>query len=97
MVVEVAGDIDMTRSVPFQHELLALLPDSPQRVVVDLTDVPYMDSSGVASLVKLLSRARTAGKSVSLAGLNPRVRSIFKITRLDKVFEIHDTAQEAGD
>jgi len=95
VVVQVTGDIDLSRSVDFQHELLLLLDQRPERVVVDLAGVPYMDSSGVASLVKVLSRSRKAGIGLVLVGLSPRVQSLFQITRLDRVFQILSTRQEA--
>jgi anti-anti-sigma factor len=94
-VVEAAGDIDLGRSQEFQQALLALVEENPKRIVVDLSGVPYMDSSGVASLVKLLSRVRKIGSSLYLVGMNDRVRSIFEITRLDKVFDIRKSQQEA--
>jgi anti-sigma B factor antagonist len=96
VVVEVVGDIDLNRSVVFQRDLLKLLEDEkPETVIINLSRVPYMDSSGVASLVKLLSRVRKGGRSLRLAGLTDRVRSIFEITRLDSVFDIFATEQEA--
>jgi anti-sigma B factor antagonist len=94
-VAAVRGDIDLSRSVEFQQQLLLLLDDKPQRVVVDLTEVPYMDSSGVASLVKVLSRARKIGATLVLVGLSARVQSLFQITRLDSVFSIMPTEKEA--
>jgi anti-anti-sigma factor len=94
-VVEAVGDIDLRSSQDFQQALLAVAEEKPRRIVVDLSAVPYMDSSGVASLVKLLSRARKVGATLHLAGLNERVRSIFEITRLERVFDIRSTAQEA--
>ena len=95
VVVTITGDIDLHRSADFQDALLALLNDHPKRIVVDLSGVGYMDSSGVASLVKLLARARRDQVALRLTGLCPRVRSIFEITRLDTVFEIFATQQEA--
>jgi anti-sigma B factor antagonist len=94
-IVEVAGDIDINRSNDFQQALLAVLDEKPERIIVHLGAVPYMDSSGVASLVKLLSRARKANIKVFLVQLCDRVRSIFEITRLDNVFSICKTEQEA--
>ena len=94
-IVEVVGDIDINRSNEFQQALLAVLDEKPERVIVHLGAVPYMDSSGVASLVKLLSRARKAGTKVFLVQLGDRVRSIFEITRLDNVFTIFRTEAEA--
>ena len=94
-VVDAEGDIDLSRSAAFQQALLEVLDGKPQRLVVNLAAVPYMDSSGVASLVKLLSRTRKMDLPLRLTGLCKRVRSIFEITRLDSVFEIAETEQEA--
>ena len=94
-VVDVSGEIDLNRSLEFQHAMLKVLEDRPERIVINLSDVTYMDSSGVASLVKLLSRVRKTGTSLKLVGLQDRVRSVFEITRLDTVFDIHQTEQEA--
>lgn len=95
VVVEAGGDIDLHQSARFQQGLLALLDERPKKIVVDLSGVAYMDSSGVASLVKLLARVRRNQISLILAGLTDRVRSVFEITRLDTVFQIVATQQEA--
>ncbi len=94
-IVDVAGDIDLTRSLDFQKSLLSVLDDRPQRIIVNLSGVRYMDSSGVASLVKLLARTRKSGCPLSLVGLTSRVKSLFEITRLDIVFNISPTESDA--
>ena len=94
-VVDVTGEIDLNCSSAFQEDLLAVLDKSPDRIVVNLTEVSYMDSSGVASLVKLLSRVRRHQIPLYLYGLTDRVKGVFEITRLDNVFEIHATEAEA--
>lgn len=94
-VVDAAGDIDLRRSVVFQHDLLALMDRKPERILINLRDVPYMDSSGIASLVKMLSRTRKSGATLLLCAMNDRVRSLFEITRLDSVFSIFGTEEEA--
>ena len=94
-IADVVGDIDLERSRVFQQQLLAVLDENPERVLVNLAKVPYMDSSGVASLVKLLSRARKSNLAINLVAMNERVRSIFEITRLDSIFTIYDTEEEA--
>ena len=95
VVVDVVGDIDLHSSPQFQDALLRLLDDKPDRIVVNLAQVAYMDSSGIASLVKLLSRVRRSGSAMFLVALNDRTRSLLEITRLDSVFDIHDTEEEA--
>ena len=94
-VYQAVGDIDLHRSAEFQQALLGLAGQGPRRIVVDLAGVAYMDSSGVASLVKLLSRVRRANIDLRLSGLTPRVRSVFEITRLDTVFDIYADTEEA--
>jgi len=74
---------------------MELLEERPANLIINLAGVPYMDSSGVASLVKILSRVKKAGTALHLVGLNDRVRSIFQITRLDSVFDIHNSEEEA--
>jgi anti-sigma B factor antagonist len=95
VVVEAVGDIDLHRSAEFQEELLALPEQRPEQIIVDLSGVTYMDSSGVASLVKLLARVRRTNMALKLVGLTPRVRSVFEITRLETVFEIYPSREEA--
>lgn len=94
-IVEAAGEIKLDIAVRFQEKLFKLLARKPQRVVVDLGAVGHMDSSGVASLVKLVVRCRRMGAPVYLVGLQPRVRSVMEITRLDAVFDIRQTVEEA--
>ena len=94
-VVEVTGEVNLAHSNVFQEDLANIVAEKPQRLVLDLTGVTYMDSSGIASLVKMLSRAKAIGASMHLVGMSDRVRSLFEITRLDHVFEIHTTCDEA--
>ena len=94
-IVDVEGEIDLNCSQAFQLSLLEVLDKEPERVVINLAGVSYMDSSGIASLVKLLSRVRKAQMPLSLVNLTDRVRGVFEITRLDSVFDIYATEQEA--
>jgi anti-sigma B factor antagonist len=95
VVVDVQGDIDLRRSVAFQNELSRVLSERPRRLVINLSGVSYMDSSGIASLVKILSRTRKHSIDLRLCELSDRVQSLFEITRLNSVFKIVATEQEA--
>lgn len=94
-IVEVSGDIDLHRSSRLQQGLLGVLDNKPTRILINLSGVPYMDSSGVASLVKLLSRTKKIGVPLVLVALTSKVLSILEITRLDSVFTISDSEEEA--
>ena len=88
VMVTLQGDVDLSRSPVLRNELLELVKRRPQRLVVNLAAVPYMDSSGVATLIEGLQQQRKSGGKMVLCGLQPKVRSIFEIARLDAVFKI---------
>lgn len=83
-----SGEIDLARSPSMRAQVAEAMKQSPRRVVIDLSKVPYMDSSGVATLVEALQISRKTGAKLFLCGLTPRVRSILEISRLDTVFTI---------
>ena len=88
VLVALSGEIDLVRSPVLRTELMTSLDGSPARLVVDLSDVPLMDSSGVATLIEVLQVQRGAGGKLVLCGLQEKVQSVFEITRLTEVFTI---------
>jgi anti-sigma B factor antagonist len=94
-MVSVNGEIDFSRSPDLRNELMALLDKKPRKLVLDLSAVPYMDSSGVATLVEALMVQRKTGSKLVLCGLQPKVRGIFEIARLNMVFTIVTDAAAA--
>lgn len=95
LLVEIEGDIDLSRSPELRQALLGFAGEEPQRLIVDLAGVQYMDSSGVATLVEALQHQRRHEGRMVLCGLGPKVRSIFEIARLDMVFTIVDDVEAA--
>lgn len=91
------GDVDMNVSPILREALRHALLDRPERLIVDMTSVSYMDSSGVATLVEAMKIARTAGTRLVLCAMNDRVRGIFEIARLDRYFTIVPTLDNAAD
>jgi anti-sigma B factor antagonist len=97
VVARVQGEIDFSRAPDFRQELMGALQAEPPRLVLDLAGVDYMDSSGVAALVEALQAQRRRGAKLVLCNLQPKVRGIFDIARLDKVFPIAaDVAAACG-
>ncbi len=96
LVIIVKGDIDAYHSADFKKAVREKMGEfSGTKVVLDLSNVSYIDSAGLGSLVAMLKDARNSGKSFLLASLKPNVKRIFEMTRLDKVFRIVDTPEEA--
>lgn len=95
VVLSPDGDIDLSRSPSLRTSLKQVQAGKPGRLVVDLEHVDYMDSSGIATLVEALQHARRTGTQMVLCGMKERVRSIFEIARLDTVFTIVETREQA--
>ncbi len=95
VIVRPSGDIDMSGSPTLRMELRKLQVSKPMRLVIDLAGVPYMDSSGVATLVEAMQIARKNNTKLILCALQDKVRSIFEIARLDTVFTIVPNADAA--
>jgi anti-sigma B factor antagonist len=94
--VRPSGDIDLAGSPTLRMELRKLQASKPARMVIDLAGVPYMDSSGVATLVEAMQIARKNNTKLVLCALQDKVRSIFEIARLDTVFTIVSNADAAN-
>jgi len=89
------GEIDLGRSPSLRTALAEVQAKRPRRLIIDLADVPYMDSSGVATLVEAMQVSRRHDGRIILCNLQDRVRSIFEIARLDMVFTIVDSGEDA--
>jgi anti-sigma B factor antagonist len=95
-ILDVSGNIDMSNSPEVRKALLHELREKGvSRVVLNLTAVEYIDSSGVASLVEGLKASRECGLRFVLFGLNNSAREVLKISRLLKLFEIYDDEAQA--
>jgi len=86
----------MSNSLEIRKALLGEIREAKKsRVVLNLTDVRYIDSSGVASLVEGLKASRELGSRFVLFGLSASAREVLKISRLLKLFEIYDDEEQA--
>ncbi len=95
-VVYVTGDVDLHSSPALRDTVLELFQKRGQtKVVVNLSGVQYVDSSGIASLVEGLQEARKREARFVLVGLNDGPRHVLELTRLLNVFEIAATEEEA--
>lgn len=87
-VLPLEGEIDLHVSTRVAASLAALIEQKPPRLVVDLSRVSYIDSSGLAVLIEGMQNVEAYGGKFILAGLQENVRPIFEIARLDQVFII---------
>jgi anti-sigma B factor antagonist len=95
-IVYVSGDIDLYTSPQLRETVLDLFQKRGQdRIIVNLKDVHYIDSSGIASLVEGLQEAKKIKARFILVGLNEAPRHVLELTRLLNVFEVASNEEEA--
>ena len=89
------GEIDITTSPDVRKMFDKVTKDKVSKIVLNLEKVNYIDSSGLATLVEGLQRMRTYGGKMRLTNLSPKVKSLFEITKLEKLFEIFPEEKQA--
>jgi anti-sigma B factor antagonist len=97
-VIDLKGQIDLSSSSKMRTAVLeAIKAEGALRVAVNLTEVSYIDSSGIATLVEGLQLARARSCHFVIFGLQQAPREVLELARLDKVFEIRVDEREALD
>jgi len=94
-VVALSGEVDLHHSPQLREVLLAHADAKRPALLLDLSEVSYMDSSGLATLIEYLQRALTYKGRFALAGVSDRLRTIFDLARLGEIFAIHPSLDEA--
>lgn len=95
LVFKITGDIDINSSPDMKKGFEKIFREKKNRIVIDLKSVGYVDSSGLATIVEILKNMRVYGGKLKLSGLSDKVRGLFEITKLDKLFDISDTCETA--
>lgn len=87
-VLRLSGDIDRAAQEPLDEAYEAAGRNG--RLVLDFTEVEYINSTGIAVIVGVLAKARAGGQEVSALGLSDHYREVFRITRLSDFMDIGD-------
>jgi anti-sigma B factor antagonist len=94
-VLPLNGEIDLHVSPDVAESLRTMIEQRPNQIVVDLTKVTYLDSSGLAVLIEGMQNVQKYGGRFGLAGVQDDVKHVFDIARLDQVFEIYPDVDAA--
>lgn len=93
--IRAKGRLNMV-AAPKLRELVAdVVASGSSRIVVNLEDTPFMDSSGLGALIGCLKAARQAGGDLRIAGVQPQVKLVLELTSMDRVLTSYETAEEA--
>jgi anti-sigma B factor antagonist len=94
-VLAVSGEVDVATVPRLREQLHGLVAEGHTRIVVDLDGVDFLDSTGLGVLVGALKRVRSNDGELSLVCTQPRIRKVFEVTGLTKVFTLYDSVDEA--
>ncbi|MBP7971790.1 MAG: STAS domain-containing protein [Candidatus Nanopelagicales bacterium] len=94
-IVEVSGEVDVHEAPTLDAELSGLIEAGNVNVIVDFTNVEFLDSTGLGVLVKGLKRAREHDGSLTVVATADRIVKVFRITGLDSVIGVHATVSDA--
>ena len=93
--LELSGELDYHSSPELREKLNELATKQASKIIVNLSGVDYMDSSGIATFVEAFQKTKRYQGRLILAELTPTVRGVFEIAKLDSIFEIAPTLAEA--
>jgi len=94
-IISVDGEVDLTSSPELRSAFDELIDAKVKKVVVDFEKSDYIDSSCLATLIEMQERMEDIEGDMAIANISDRVKSIFEITKVDKLFKIFDSKQEA--
>ena len=97
LIVRIAGELGVDQIDELDRQLHLLVVLKPTLAVLDLTQVPFVSSMAIGSLVRFRNQVKEAGGRVALAGMQKNVADSFKYTGLEKVFALHKSVAEAVD
>lgn len=89
------GRLDAESSPQLRQAILDQIDAGANRILVDLTQVDFMDSSGLSALVSGMKSLRSSGGMLAICKANPQVRTALRLTMLDRVFPAHEDQSQA--
>jgi len=94
-VVSCVGRLNMTEAPRLKQMVDSIVADDVSRIVVDLTETPFVDSSGLGALIGGLKTARQAGGDLRIAGAGEQVLAVLGLTNLDRILRPYATVEDA--
>jgi anti-sigma B factor antagonist len=95
VVLQVEGQLIVGNRQQLKDMVQAAVDGGESRILIDFSRTGYIDSSGLGALVSISKKVREAGGELRLAGLNEDLRSLFELTKLDTLFSIAETREQA--
>lgn len=94
-VCHIEGEIDINTSPGLKKSFDKLISGKTPKIIINLSKVTYVDSSGLATLVEILKNMRAYGGKLKLSDMSSKIKSLFEITKLEKLFDIASSEADA--
>ena len=94
-VVDVEGELVVGNRRELKEEVLSRLEQGDEKFLLDFSGASYIDSSGLGVLVSLSKKIREGGGELRLSGLDEDLETLFELTKLDTLFQIAESRNEA--
>lgn len=94
-IIAIEGEVDLNSSPQLRKVFSDLIDKGAAKVVVNFAKVSYIDSSGLATLIEMMQRQKKGQSTMALVEMSDKIKSLFEITKLDKLFAIYRTQDEA--
>jgi anti-sigma B factor antagonist len=95
MILTIKGRLDASNSTELKTKISSLIDENKKSILVDMSGVDFVDSSGLGSLVTCLRSVAQAEGKLKITSLQHNPKNLFETTRLDRVFEIFDDRKSA--
>ena len=87
-IIEPAGIFDVTQADEFYQQIDEALDQGSDKILIDLSEITFVDSSGLGVLVVALKKVKASQKEMYICSVNEQVRMLFELTSMDRVFEV---------
>jgi len=95
IICKISGEVNIDTSPRLREMFDKIIQNSIKKVVIDTCGVSYIDSSGLATLIEMMQRLKKIDGEMRLCAMPEKVKSIFEVMKLDKLFTICDSEDEA--
>ncbi|HEC69835.1 MAG TPA: anti-sigma factor antagonist [Candidatus Omnitrophica bacterium] len=95
LIYALEGEVNINTSPELRKAFDKIIREGQKKVIVDFSEISYIDSSGLATLIEMYQRLKKNGGRLRLCAMGEKVRSVFEITKLVKLFEIFPNLTEA--
>ena len=95
VVCYLEGEVNINNSPELRKAFDGIINRNEKKVIVDFSAVSYIDSSGLATLIEMFQRLKKIGGKMRFSNMEQKIKNVFEITKLHKLFEIFDTQEMA--